>query len=122
MSDNNYGFWEFGGKNGLTGVASTQVQLADGRIVTQKDPDNPAILTDEQIAYMLRTSRQARFDFSRLFPDLDDDSQERLTELILMNPKMTSLMTDSQEFFDAVQSASVSEGVRTRINRRFGKS
>lgn len=122
MTDGNYGFWTFGGKNGLRGAASTQVELPDGRIVTQKNENNPAILTDDQIAYMLRTSRQARSDFSRLFPDLDDESQERLTELILMNPKMTSLMSSDQVFADAIQSKSISEGVRTRILRRFGRS
>ena len=122
MADNNYGFWTFAGKCALKGAPSTVVELADGRVVTQKDADNPAVLTDVQIAHMLRTSRQARTDFTRLFPDLDEESQERLSELILMNPKMTSLLGDPQDFFDAIQTKAVSAGVRTRILRRFGKS
>jgi hypothetical protein len=56
----NWGFWTFNNKNGLKGVASTFNELPDGRIVTVKDPVNPAVLEDEFIAHALRTSRQAR--------------------------------------------------------------
>lgn len=113
-TDENLGFWLFSGKNGLQGAASTLVELPDGRVVTQKDPDNPAILEDEYIAYCLRTSRQARSDFNRLYPDLDDESKERLSTLIARNPRMTSLIEDDQEYFDKIQHKEITAGVNTR--------
>jgi hypothetical protein len=115
---NNYGFWLFNGKNGLMGAPNTVVYLSDGRPVTQKDANNPAILQDIFIAHALQTSRQARRDFSRLFPDLDAESQERLTDLILQNPRATSLIRDDQDFHDAIQNRGVTEGVRTRLSTR----
>lgn len=111
-SDANLGFWEYNGKNGLQGAASTFEELPDGRVVTVKNPDNPAVLEDEFIAYCLRTSRQARNDFCRLFPALDAESQERLTTLISQNPRATALLRDSQDFHDAVQQSQVTGGVR----------
>lgn len=117
-TDENLGFWLFNGRNGLVGAASTQVELPDGRILTVKDPDNPAVLNDDNIAYCLRTSRQARSDFNRLFPDLDDASQERLTDLILQNPWATKLIRDDRDFFDAIQHENVTEGIRTRLSTR----
>ena len=113
----NYGYWEFGGKNGLVGSASVEAELPDGRILTQKDPDNPAVLEDSFILYALRTSRRARSDFSRLFPSLDDDSQDRLTTLILRNKRASSLILDDQDFADAIQHKEVAAGVRTRLSR-----
>jgi len=113
-TDENLGFWLFSGKNGLQGAASTFVELPDGRILTQKDPDNPAILEDEYIAYCLRTSRQARNDFNRLYPDLDDDSKDRLSILIAHNPRMTSLIQDPQDYEDAIQHKEVTEDIRLR--------
>jgi len=111
MANENLGFWLFSGKNGLQGAASTAVTLPDGRIVIQKDPDNPAILEDEYIAYCLRTSRQARHDFERLYPDLDAESQERLAALIAQNPRMTSLIEDPQDYEDRIQHKQVTGGV-----------
>ena len=115
---NNYGFWLFNGKNGLQGAESTIVELSDGRRVVQKDPENPAVLEDDHIAYALRTSRQARADFCRLFPELDGESQERLTNLILKNPRATALLSADQAFLDAIQKKGVVEGVRTRFATR----
>jgi hypothetical protein len=117
-SDENLGFWEYNGRNGLQGAASSAVELPDGRIVIQKDPDNPAVLEDEFIAYCLRTSRRARIDFERLYPDLDSASQERLAALIAQNPRMTSLIEDPQDHFDKIQHKQVTEGVRTRVATR----
>jgi hypothetical protein len=116
VSNGNYGYWTWNGSlNGLKGKASTFVELADGRIVTQKDPDNPAILEDEFIVYGLQHSRQARHDFCRLYPDLDADSQERLALLILHNPRATALLRDMQNFLDAVQNADVTDSVLRRL-------
>jgi hypothetical protein len=110
-----FGYWEYAGKNGLLGVANTEEELSDGRILTVKDPDNPAVLQDKFILYILRTSRQGRADFSRLFPILDSDSQDRLTTLILSNPRASSLLLNEQDFADAVQHKNVTTGVRTRL-------
>lgn len=118
MADNNYGFWLFAGKNGLQGAPSTIVMLPGGRPLTQKDPNNPAVLQEVFIVHALQTSRQARSDFCRLFPDLDAESQERLTDLILQNPRATSLLRDDQDFYDAVQHNGVVEGVRSKFKTR----
>lgn len=118
MADENLGFWEFSNKNGLQGAASTREELPDGRVVLVKDPDNPAVLEDDDIAYCLRTSRRARYDFCRLFPELDAQSQERLTQLIEDNPRATSLLRDSQDFFDMIQRDDVTSGIRSRVRTR----
>jgi len=117
-TDGNYGFWTFNNRNGLAGYASTFETLKDGRVVTVKDPENPAVLEDEFIAYCLRTSRIARVTFCRLFPNLLPGEQERLATLIAQNPRATSLLIDSQEFLDAVQNDAVTSGVRTRLATR----
>lgn len=112
----NLGFWEYNNTNGLLGAASTFEELPDGRVVVVKNPDNPVILEDEFIAYCLRTSRQARADFCRLFPTLDVESRERLTNLINTFKRATSLLRDSQDFADAVQQADVTSGVHPRTS------
>lgn len=114
-------YWDFAGKNGLQGAESTLEELPDGRVVTQKDPDNPAVLNDDTIAYALRTSRQARAEFNEDFETLDAESQERLTNLIAANPRQTSLEEDPQRFSDKVQSKGIrSIPVRT-VGPRGGK-
>jgi hypothetical protein len=115
MSNGNYGFWLFSGKNGLAGAASTFREEPDGRIVTIKDPDNPAVLEDDIIAHCLRTSRQARNDFCRLFPSLLPEEQERLSNLVLNNPRQTSLLRTEEDWFDILQNRNVTEDVRTRL-------
>lgn len=112
-----YGFWTFDGKNGLKGVASTQEVLHDGRVLTVKDPDNPAILEDVDILHALRTSRVARDHFCMIFPTLLPEEQERLSDLIQSNKRASRLLITSQGFADAVQRDSVSAGVRTRFVR-----
>ena len=100
-------YWEFNSKNGLKGAPSEVEQLSDGRVVTRKDEENPATLPDDDIAYSLRTSRQAREEFDQAFDGLDEESQERLTTLIEENPRMTSLQKDDQAFADDVQSKAI---------------
>jgi hypothetical protein len=117
----NYGFWTYGNKCGLEGAASALVEMADGRIVTQRDSDNPAVLEDTFIAYSLRTSRQARNDFTRLFSSLSKAAQSRLTDLILQNPAQTSLILNDQVFADAIQHKEVTAGVRTRLEMAIRK-
>ena len=113
----NWGWWTFNNRNGLVGAESSYEFLPDGRRVLVKDPNNPAVLEDTFIANALRTSRQARRDFCRLFPDLDQESQERLTNLILQNPRATSLMRDDQNFMDAIQNKNVTDDIRVRLTK-----
>lgn len=116
MAANPFGYWTYNGrKNGLKGGPSTAVQLPDGRIVVQKYEGNPALLEDEFIMYALSHSRRARADFCRFFPDLDPVSQNRLTDLILLNPRASQLILSDQEFADAIQHENVTSGVRTRL-------
>lgn len=119
MSNNtNYGFWHFNGTNGLKGAASTFREESDGRVVVVKDPDNPALLEDGHIAHALRTSRQARRDFNRLFPSLLPEEQERLANLILSNPRQTSLLRSDTDFHDTLQNQQVTQDVRLRLAKR----
>ena len=111
-TDSNLGFWLFNSTNGLRGAQSTFEHLPDGRIVLVKDPNNPAVLEDEFIVYSLQHSPQARNDFNRLFPGLDVESQERLTNLIERNPRATKLLVDSQVYEDNIQKKQVTAGVR----------
>lgn len=111
----NYGFWAFGVTCGLLGAASTREELPDGRIVTVKDPDFPAVIEDAFITHALRTSRQARHDFNRLFPLLDPVSQERLLLLIQTHRYACGLEIDVQTLVDQVVYASATAGVRTRL-------
>lgn len=98
-----YGFWTFGGKNGLEGIANTTRELPDGRIQIVPDPDFPAVLPDEYILYSLQHSPPARSQFEMLFPSLDPRSQARLTELIQKNPSLTKLVRSDQAFSDMLQ-------------------
>jgi hypothetical protein len=109
-------YWEFGKKNGLKGVESDLEELPDGRILTQPNAENPSVLNDDQIAYALRTSRAARTSFDAEFDALDADSQERLTELIELNPRQTALQKDDQQFSDDIQS----KGIRSIPVRTTG--
>lgn len=111
----NYGFWAFGVTCGLLGAASTREELPDGRILTVKNPDFPAVIEDAFIANALRTSRQARHDFNRLFPLLDQVSQERLLLLVQTHRYACGLEIDSQALSDQIQHAQVTAGVRTRV-------
>ena len=90
-------------------------ELPDGREQLVKDPENPAVLEDDFILYALSHSRRARSDFSLLFPDLDQVSQDRLANLILRNKRAASLILSDQAFADAIQHKEVTAGVRTKI-------
>jgi hypothetical protein len=70
------------------------------------------------IAYCLRTSRIARKQFCQIFPSLLPEEQDRLTELILMNPRQTALLRDDQDWYDTLQNEQVTAGVRTRLKVR----
>ena len=110
-------YWLFTGKNGLKGVDPTYRTEPDGRVVTVPDPVNPAVMQSSTIAYCLRTSRIARLEFTQIFPSLLPEEQERLTDLIVMNPRQTSLLRDDQDFADAIQHKQVTDGVRLRLTQ-----
>lgn len=116
-------YWTFNGKNGLAGVPGTSTVLEGscfGQVVYTPDPDNPAVLSDEEILNALRISRAARYDFRRIFPTLLSAEQERLTNLLEENPRISALLTDDQLIADRIQSHDVrSIPVRT-AGRRGG--
>lgn len=115
MSDKPFGYWTFGGKNGLYGAESQHVFLPDGRRVVQKDPEHPAVLEDDFILNALSTSENARTSFKKLFPTLDPVSQDRLTKLIRRHPQKARLIKDGQDWVDQIQSKEVRAGVRVRL-------
>lgn len=104
-----YGYWSFDGKNGLAGVNGTYEDLSDcfGRAVFHPDPDNPAVLSDENILYALRTSRRARADFRKLYPSLRAEEQERLSTLLEQNPRISALIEDDKTYTDRLQAEDV---------------
>jgi|SRR3989344_5467157 len=106
-----YGYWTFGGKNGLQGAASTILTLSDGREVLVKDPDNPAVLEDIWIINALLKEARARKDYNLLYPDLDQESQERLDDLLADNPRVLGIMLSDKEFLDQIQHNQVTRGV-----------
>ena len=92
------------GKNGLKGVVG--------------DDSNSPVLTSEDIAYGLRTSKYARRDYDKLYPDLLPAEQARLDEIVEFNPRQTSPMLDDTDFYDAIQSKNNRAGVRLTMPRR----
>lgn len=110
-----YGYWTFGGRNGLQGASSTLTTLPDGRDVLVKDSQNPAVLEDPVILLGLSKSVRARYDFERLYPLLDQDSQYRLAVLIENNPRCRSMVLYEQTFCDRLQNREVSSGVHLRL-------
>lgn len=103
-------YWTFDGKNGLAGVNGTYEAVEGdcfGRTVYHPDPDNPAVLSDENILFAIRTSRRARDDFRRIFPTLLPAEQARLTTLLEENPRFSALITDEQLVTDRIQAEDV---------------
>jgi hypothetical protein len=58
------------------------------------DPENPAIISDEEILYYLYRVPKARTDFNIIFETLLPEEQERLTLLIENNPNVRYLLPD----------------------------
>jgi len=110
-----FGYWTVSGRNGLQGGPSTLEELPDGRPLLVKYEGNPAVLEDDYILYALSHIPQARVSFSKLFPFLDEVSQMRLANLILFNKRASALIRSDTDFYDAVQHAEVTAGVRTLI-------
>jgi hypothetical protein len=106
-----WGFWAFGNKCGLQGAASTIVELPDGRMLTQPNAQNPAVLEDEFILFSVRNNLRARADFYRILPTLDDESQERLQNLAGKHRRAFRITRDEQSETDAIQHKQVTSGV-----------
>ena len=119
MKNKPYGYWTFGGKNGLFGAESQHVILPDGRRVIQKDPEYPAVLEDDFILNALSRSTPARASFIALFPTLDPVSQDRLTRLLRRHPQKTRLIKDGNSWTDQIQSKEARAGVRVRLPKPF---
>lgn len=115
MSNGNYGFWAFNGTNGLKGAASKIEVLPDGRRVIVKNASNPAVLEDEFILYSIQHVPQARSDFNRLFPSLLPEEQERLNNLIELNPRLSLPEIDSQTYNDMVLARAMDQGIHVRM-------
>lgn len=100
-------YWKFDSKIGLRGVEGT-IEVVDncrpGQRVYTPDPNNPAVLSDDVILYVLRTSRRGRADFNRIFPTLLPEEQERYTKLLAENPRISQLNMDDNTFHDRIQS------------------
>ena len=115
-------YWTFNSKNGLKGVEGTDVDGNDcnnGRIYIP-DPVNPIVLTDVQILNALETSHRARRDFEVIYPTLLPEEQERLSNLIKNNPRLSTLNVDENIVNDRIQAKEIrSIPVRT-VGRRGG--
>ena len=115
-------YWIMDGKNALKGVNGTLEELPDGRFVYHPDPDNPAVLSDEDIIYSLQHSREARRQFNLIYPSLLPEEQERLDTLIAENPRLTSrLVEDSQSFYDKAQTQAIRSAPVRTVGPRGGK-
>ncbi len=98
-----YGYWTYGGKNGLYGAESTVVTLQDGRTVIRKDPDYPAVLEDDFILWAVKNDKKALTEFFTLLPQMDPVSQTRLNDLVAKYPAHFIQRTEALALSDAVQ-------------------
>jgi hypothetical protein len=113
-----FGYWTFGGKNGLTGGSSRKVVLPDGRIQTIKYEGFPAVLEDEFIIFPMVNSLIARKDFFRLLPNLDPVSKQRIEGLMARNPGVFKKpLISHQEKSDDLQTIQVL-GIKGRGRRQ----
>lgn len=122
MAISPYGYWAFnnGTQNGLYGAASTREILPDGRVLTVKNQQHPAVLEPEFIIYGLRRSLIARRDFNRLFPLMDPVSQIRLTALVGADPQVRWVLEDQSDYGDRLQRKQVTAGVHINVPRPRG--
>jgi len=101
---NNYGYWNFEGRNGLAGLDGTWVETDGGVPVYMPHPTNPAVLQPEVILNALASSRAARAAFNRIYPTLSQDEQERLDGLLDTSPNIRkSVQADSNAWNDRLQ-------------------
>jgi len=98
-----YGYWTYGGKNGLYGAESTVVTLQDGRTGIRKDPDYPAVLEDDFILWAVKNDKKALTEFFILLPQMDPVSQTRLNGLVAKYPAHFIQRTEALALSDAIQ-------------------
>lgn len=102
-----YGYWTYGGKNGLYGAESTVVTLQDGRTMIRKDPDYPAVLEDDFILWAVKNDKKALTEFFILLPQMDPVSQTRLNGLVAKYPAHFIQRTEALELSDSIQRTQV---------------
>lgn len=108
-----YGYWDFMGKNGLAGAASTIIELQDGTPWVKKNQEYPAVLADEFILFSVRNSPIALNQFYQLFPTMDAVSQARLTKLMKWNKHLFKrpMPGDEMAINDALQRKEATAGI-----------
>jgi hypothetical protein len=71
----------------------------------QDDPDNPILLSDENIVYFLATIQEARDSFNRIVPNMLPEEQDRLIGL-----------TYGMAQFLALDPCSITDNFQHRLN------
>ena len=69
------------------------------------DTDNPPLLDDSTILYILSTSRVARAAFNIILPTLLVEEQDRLNNLVSDNQRLAALIADDNTIGGATQHA-----------------
>ncbi len=100
-----YGYWTYGGKDGLYGAESTLQEQPDGSTIIVKDPDYPAVLEDAYILWAVRNDKAALQTFNHRLPTMDPVSQTRLNDLVARYPA---------HFAERLDSTTVSDGIQRR--------
>ena len=106
-----YGYWTFGNQNGLYGAESTIQTLADGRKITVRNPEYPAVLEDHFILFAVRNDLNARGQFFKLLPTMDPVSQQRLNGLVAKYPNYFLIDLDDLTLSDNIQRKQVTAGI-----------
>jgi hypothetical protein len=106
-----YGYWTYGGKDGLYGAESTLQEQPDGSIRIVKDPDYPAVLEDRYILWAVKNDKAALQSFNDRLPTMDPVSQTRLNDLVARYPAHFVVRQDSTTMSDNLQQKQV---VQTR--------
>ena len=100
-----YGYWTYGGKDGLYGAESTLQEQPDGSIIRVKDSEYPAVLEDRYILWAVKNDKAALRSFNDRLPTMDLVSQARLNDLVARYPA---------HFFDREDSTTMSDGIQRK--------
>lgn len=102
-----YGYWTYGGKDGLYGAESTLQEQPDGSVIIVKNPDFPAVLEDDYILWAVRNDKAALRSFFQRLPTMDSVSQTRLNGLVSKYPAHFIEREDSTIMSDNLQKKQV---------------
>jgi hypothetical protein len=102
-----YGYWTYGGKDGLYGAESTLQEQPDGSVLIVKNPDYPAVLEDDYILWAVRNDKAALRSFFQRLPTMDSVSQTRLNGLVSKYPAHFIEREDSTIMSDNLQKKQV---------------